>query len=148
MIPISEVHHIEVPCDDLGLAEAFYARAFGAKVYYRKTSDGTPAALDRSIAQLRTAGVDVAATFLDLGANFRIGFLARETLHQQREIDHLAFIVAVETLAELRASITEARVEIVRESPYFIVVRDCFGMQLELYPEPLMRQLSQRLRSP
>lgn len=146
MIPLSEIHHIEVPCSDLGRAEEFYGRVFGAKVYYRKASDGSRAPLDHSIAQLRSDGIEVSATFLDLGSNFRIGFLSRQASHQQHELDHLAFTVAAGTLEELREFIAEARVETVRESPYFIVVRDCFGMQLELYPEPLLGQLSANLR--
>src|SRR5258707_11856136 len=114
MIRNSSFHHIEVPCDDLELAERFYVIVFGARVYMRRDAGrrgDVPAT--GSIAEAEERGFQIDATYLKIGDGFRIGFLKRQQEHGQHEIDHLAFIIDDEDLPTLGRKLTEYKIEVI-----------------------------------
>lgn len=140
MIRNSSFHHIEVPCDDLELAERFYTIVFGARVYMRRDSSrraGVPAT--GAISEAEALGFQIDATFLKIGEGFRIGFLKREQEHQQREIDHLAFAIDDEDLAALARRLIEYRIEVIDQTADRMTIRDPFGLMLELWPKSVLR---------
>src|SRR3989442_1539410 len=108
MIRNSSFHHIEVPCDDLELAERFYTIVFGAHVYMRRDASRRPdVPATGTISETEERGFQVDGTYLKIGEAFRIGFLKRQQEHTQREIDHLAFTMDDEDLAALSRRLTE-----------------------------------------
>jgi len=142
MIRNSSFHHIEVPCDDLELAERFYVIVFGAKVYMRRDAarrPGVPAG--GTISEAEELGFQVDGTFLKIGDGFRIGFLKRQQEHSQREIDHLAFAIDEEDLAALSRRLIEYKIEMIEQSDDRMTIRDPFGMTLELWPRAVLGRM-------
>jgi catechol 2,3-dioxygenase-like lactoylglutathione lyase family enzyme len=135
-------HHIEVPSDDLELAERFYVVVFGARVYLRR--DSTRRAnvpTEGTISEAEERGFDIDATFLKIGEGLRIGFLKRQSQHEQREIDHLAFAMDDEDLAALARRLTELKIEVISHNSSHIIIRDPFGLMLELWPRPVLEAM-------
>jgi catechol 2,3-dioxygenase-like lactoylglutathione lyase family enzyme len=142
MIRNSAFHHIEVPCDDLELAERFYTVVFGALVYMRRDANrraDTPAA--GTISEAESLGFQIDGTYLKIGKGFRIGFLKREHEHAQREIDHLAFTIDDEDLAQLGRRLTEYKIEVIDQTDDRMIIRDPFGLMLELWPRTVLRRM-------
>jgi catechol 2,3-dioxygenase-like lactoylglutathione lyase family enzyme len=142
MLRNSSFHHIEVPCADLELAERFYVIVFGAHVYMRRDSGrrgDVPAT--GTIAQAEERGFQIDATYLKIGDTFRVGFLKRQHQHGQREIDHLAFTIDDEDLASLGRKLTEYKIEVIDQNADRMIIRDPFGMMLELLPRSVLRRM-------
>ena len=142
MLRNAAFHHIEVPCDDLELAERFYVIVFGARVYMRRDASrrgGVPATGTISEAQAR--GFEIDGTYVKIGDGFRIGFLKRQHEHAAREIEHLAFTIDEEDLAALGRRLTEYKIEVVDQNSDRMIVRDPFGMMLELWPRPVLERM-------
>lgn len=135
-------HHIEVPCDDLELAERFYVIVFGAKVYMRRdVNRRADVPSHGSIAEAEEQGFYIDGTYLRIGDTFRIGFLKRDHQHLQREIDHLAFTIEDENLAALGRRLTEYKVEVIEQTPDRMLIRDPFGLMLELWPRTVLQRM-------
>ncbi|HMG36354.1 MAG TPA: VOC family protein [Blastocatellia bacterium] len=135
-------HHIELPADDLELAERFYGVIFGARVYMRRDKDGrkgVPA--DGTIADAEASGFAIDATYLRIGESLRIGFLKRSQSHDQTEIDHLAFTIDDEELVSLTRKLTEYKIEVVDQAAERIQIRDPFGLTLELWPRSVLARM-------
>ena len=142
MIRNSSFHHIEVPCDDLELAERFYVIVFGARVYMRRdTSRGADAPATGTISEAEACGFQVDGTYLKIGDAFRIGFLKRQQEHAQNEIDHLAFAIDDEDLAALGRRLTEYKIEVIDQTADRMLIRDPFGMMLELWPRSVLQRM-------
>ena len=142
MLRNSSFHHIEVPCADLELAERFYVIVFGAHVYMRHDAGrrgDVPAT--GTIAQAEERGFQIDATYLKIGDTFRVGFLKRQHQHGQREIDHLAFTIDDEDLASLGRKLTEYKIEVIDQNADRMIIRDPFGMMLELWPRSVLRRM-------
>jgi len=142
MLRNSSFHHIEVPCADLELAERFYVIVFGAHVYMRRDAGrrgDVPAT--GTIAQAEERGFQIDATYLKIGDTFRVGFLKRQHQHGQREIDHLAFTIDDEDLASLGRKLTEYKIEVIDQNADRMIIRDPFGMMLELWPRSVLRRM-------
>src|SRR5689334_18310819 len=113
MLRNSAFHHLEIPCDDLELAERFYTIVLGAQVYMRRDASrrsGVP--INGTISEAEESGFDIDATYLKIGEQFRIGFLKQPYDHAQREIDHLAFTIDDEDLNALARRLIEYKVEV------------------------------------
>jgi catechol 2,3-dioxygenase-like lactoylglutathione lyase family enzyme len=135
-------HHIEIPCDDLEVAERFYCIVLGAKVYMRHdASRRADVPIAGNIAELEEAGFSIDATYMKIGDSLRIGFLKRQQDHARREIDHLAFVLDEEDMASLWQKFTEIGIEVIELRDDRIVIRDPFGLVLELWPSSVMRRL-------
>jgi catechol 2,3-dioxygenase-like lactoylglutathione lyase family enzyme len=135
-------HHIEVPCDDLELAEQFYKWVFGASVYMRRDADRRPdVPVEGSIAEAELKGFSVDGTYLRVGDSLRIGFLKREQIHQQFELDHLAFSIDEEDLATLAGRLAQYKVEVIDQGTDRMLIRDPFGMLLELWPRSVLARM-------
>ena len=142
MIRNSSFHHIEVPCDDLELAERFYTIVFGARVYMRRdASRRADAPATGTISEAEERGFQIDGTYLKIGEAFRIGFLKRQQEHVQREIDHLAFTIDDEDLAALGRRLIEYKIEVIDQSADRMTIRDPFGMMLELWPRPVLHRM-------
>ena len=142
MIQNSAFHHLEVPCDDLELAERFYTIVFGARVYMRRDSErraGVPAS--GTITEAESLGFQIDGTYLKIGDAFRIGFLKREQEHNQRELDHLAFTIDDQDLAALRRRLIEYKIEVIDQTADRMILRDPFGMMLELWPRAVLARM-------
>ena len=142
MLRNTSFHHIEVPCDDLELAERFYVIVFGARVYMRRDVPrraGAPAT--GTISEAEEQGFEIDGTYLKIGEGFRIGFLKRPQEHAQAEIDHLAFTIDDEDLAALGRRLTEYKIEVVDQSADRMIIRDPFGMMLELWPRSVLQKM-------
>ena len=140
MIRNSSFHHIEVPCDDLELAERFYTIVFGARVYMRRdASRRADAPATGTISEAEERGFQIDGTYLKIGEAFRIGFLKRQQEHVQREIDHLAFTIDDEDLAALGRRLIEYKIEVIDQSADRMTIRDPFGLMLELWPRPVLK---------
>ena len=140
MIRNSAFHHLEIPCDDLELAERFYTVVFGARVYMRRDAarrTGVPAT--GTIGEAESLGFQIDGTYLKIGKGFRIGFLKGEHQHTQHELDHLAFAIDDEDLAQLGRRLTEYKIEVIDQRDDRMTIRDPFGMMLELWPRPVLR---------
>ena len=134
-------HHIEVPCKDLELAEQFYSRMFGARVYMRR--DASRRSAVPSTGSIRTAqesGFDIDGTYLIIGEQFRIGFLKQPSEHRRREVDHLAFAVD-EELESLSHRLAAGDVEVLERRENHLLIRDPFGMVLELWPRSVLQAM-------
>ena len=132
-------HHIEVPCKDLDLAEQFYSRVFGARVYMRR--DAARRSAVPSAGTIRTAeesGFEIDGTYLIIGEHLRIGFLKQPSEHRRREVDHLAFAVD-DDLESLSQKLATGDVEILERRQNHILIRDPFGMVLELWPRSVLQ---------
>jgi catechol 2,3-dioxygenase-like lactoylglutathione lyase family enzyme len=114
LIRNSSFHHIEIPCDDLELAERFYVIVFGAYVYMRRdASRRADAPATGTISQAEERGFQIDGTYLKIGEGFRIGFLTRRHEHAQQEVDHLAFTIDDEDLPALSRRLTEYKIEVI-----------------------------------
>ena len=134
-------HHIEVPCRDLVQAEEFYSRVFGASVYMRRDihrRSGVPAA--GTIHDAEAAGFEIDGTYLKIGERLRIGFLKQPSDHQRREVDHLAFAID-DDLDGLDRKLAEAGVDIIDRKANHMLIRDPFGMALELWPRSVLEEM-------
>jgi catechol 2,3-dioxygenase-like lactoylglutathione lyase family enzyme len=142
MIRNSSFHHLEVPCDDLELAERFYVIVFGARVYLRRdASRRADVPATGSISEAEERGFQIDGTYLKIGEGFRIGFLKRRHDHAQREIDHLAFTIDDEDLAALARHLTEYKIEVIDQTADRMIIRDPFGMMLELWPRSVLQRM-------
>ena len=142
MIRNSSFHHLEVPCDDLELAERFYVIVFGARVYLRRdASRRADVPATGTISEAEERGFQIDGTYLKIGEGFRIGFLKRQHDHAQREIDHLAFTIDDEDLAALGRRLTEYRIEVIDQNADRMIIRDPFGMMLELWPRSVLQRM-------
>ncbi len=142
MIRNSSFHHLEVPCDDLELAERFYVIVFGARVYLRRdASRRADVPATGSISEAEERGFQIDGTYLKIGEGFRIGFLKRRHDHAQREIDHLAFTIDDEDLAALARRLTEYKIEVIDQTADRMIIRDPFGMMLELWPRSVLQRM-------
>jgi catechol 2,3-dioxygenase-like lactoylglutathione lyase family enzyme len=142
MIRNSSFHHIEIPCDDLELAERFYVIVFGARVYMRRDAarrPDVPAA--GAISEVEKQGFQIDGTYLKIGDAFRIGFLKRQQEHTQREVDHLAFAIDDEDLSALSRRLIEYKIEVIDQSEDRMIIRDPFGLMLELWPRPVLQRM-------
>lgn len=134
-------HHVELPCEDLELAERFYTIVLGAQVYMRRDASRRPnVPFEGTIAEAERNGFQIDATYLKIG-EFRIGFLKRQQQHNQDEIDHLAFVIDIEDLASLARRLTEYKIEVVDHNAERMMIRDPFGLMLELWPRPVLRRM-------
>ena len=139
MLENASFHHIEIPCEDLALAERFYADIFGAQVYMRRDENRLPnVPASGTIAEVEERGFRIDGTFLKIGETLRIGFLKRPCRHDQREIDHLAFAIDADDIARLKQKFVERKIEIVLEATNHLQIRDPFGMLLELWPRSVL----------
>ncbi len=142
MIRNSSFHHLEVPCDDLELAERFYVIVFGARVYLRRdASRRADVPATGTISDAEERGFQIDGTYLKIGEAFRIGFLKRQHDHAQREIDHLAFTIDDEDLAALGRRLTEYKIEVIDQTADRMIIRDPFGMMLELWPRSVLLRM-------
>jgi len=142
LIQNAAFHHIELPCEDLELAERFYTIVFGARVYMRrdvKRRPGVPSA--GTIAEAEENGFEIDGTYLRIGDGIRLGFLKRQQDHNQREIDHLAFATDDEDLTTLWRRLIEVSVEVVDQNSERMIIRDPFGMMLELWPRSVLDRM-------
>jgi len=142
MIRNSSFHHLEGPCDDLELAERFYVIVFGARVYLRRdASRRADVPATGTISEAEERGFQIDGTYLKIGEGFRIGFLKRQHDHAQREIDHLAFTIDDEDLAALGRRLTEYKIEVIDQTGDRMIIRDPFGMMLELWPRSVLQRM-------
>jgi catechol 2,3-dioxygenase-like lactoylglutathione lyase family enzyme len=141
MLSNAAFHHIELPCEDLELAERFYTIVLGARVYMRRDAFHRPSVpFEGTIADAELNGFQIDATYLKIG-EFRIGFLKRDQHHNQNEIDHLAFVIDVEDLASLARRLTEYKIEVVDHNAERMMIRDPFGLMLELWPRRVLSRM-------
>jgi catechol 2,3-dioxygenase-like lactoylglutathione lyase family enzyme len=141
LIQNAAFHHIELPCDDLELAERFYVIVLGARVYMRRDAKrraGVPS--EGSISEAEAKGFDIDATYMKIGDGIRIGFLRRPHEHYQKEIDHLAFTTE-DDLPALWRRLTEVSVEVIDYNDDRMIIKDPFGMMLELWPRPVLQRM-------
>ena len=134
-------HHLELPCEDLEVVERFYTVILGAQVYMRRDASRRPdPPVGGTIAEAEQNGFQIDATYLRLG-DFRIGFLKQEQLHNQREIDHLAFVIDDKDLVSLARRLTEYKIEVVDQNADRMLIKDPFGLMLELWPRPVLAKM-------
>jgi len=142
LIEHSSFHHLELPCDDLELAERFYVVVFGASIYMRRdASRRTDVPAVGTIAQAAEKGFQIDGTYMKIGEAFRIGFLKRQHEHAQREIDHLAFAIDDEDLTALSRRLTEYKIEVIEYDSTRMLIRDPFGLMLELWPRSVLKRM-------
>ncbi|MFY9611797.1 MAG: VOC family protein [Blastocatellia bacterium] len=141
MLRNAAFHHVELPCDDLELAERFYTIVLGARVYMRReASRRSDVPFAGTIAEAEDKGFQIDATYLKIG-EFRIGFLKREQQHNQHEIDHLAFVIDDDELTILARRLTEYKIEVVDQNTDRMMIRDPFGLMLELWPRSVLGRM-------
>lgn len=141
MLRNAAFHHVELPCDDLEVAERFYTVVLGARVYMRRdASRRSDVPFAGAIAEAEEKGFQIDATYLKIG-EFRIGFLKRGQQHNQQEIDHLAFVIDDEELTLLTRRLTEYKIEVVDQSTDHMMIRDPFGLMLELWPRSVLARM-------
>jgi len=132
-------HHIELPCKDLSLAEEFYSRLFGARVYMRRDANRrSPVPSTGTIRAAEESGFDIDGTYLMIGETLRIGFLKQPSEHRRHEIDHLAFAVDDE-LEPLVQRLALGEVEVLERRQNHLLILDPFGMVLELWPRSILK---------
>jgi catechol 2,3-dioxygenase-like lactoylglutathione lyase family enzyme len=142
LIRNSSFHHIEIPCDDLELAERFYLIVFGARVYMRRDATRrADAPATGTISEAEERGFHIDASYLKIGEMFRIGFLKRQHEHAQKEVDHLAFTIDDEDIPALSRRLTEYKIEVIDQNADRMMIRDPFGMMLELWPRSVLRRM-------
>jgi catechol 2,3-dioxygenase-like lactoylglutathione lyase family enzyme len=141
MLANAAFHHLELPCEDLEVVERFYTLILGAQVYMRRDASRRPdVPFAGTIAEAEHNGFQIDATYLKVG-EFRIGFLKRDQLHDQREIDHLAFVIDDKDLVSLARRLTEYKIEVVDQNADRMLIRDPFGLTLELWPRPVLSRM-------
>ncbi|HSF23666.1 MAG TPA: VOC family protein [Blastocatellia bacterium] len=141
MLRNAAFHHVELPCDDLEVAERFYTIVLGAQVYMRRdASRRSDVPFAGTIAEAETKGFQIDATYLKI-REFRIGFLKRAQQHNQHEIDHLAFVIDDEELTSLARRLTEYKIEVVDQKTESMMIRDPFGLMLELWPRSVLGRM-------
>jgi len=134
-------HHIEIPCKDLDLAEQFYGRVFGARVYMRRDSARRPAVPSTgTISMAEERGFEIDGTYLMIGEQLRIGFLKQPSEHRRHEVDHLAFAVD-DDLDSLAQTLAKGDVEVLEHRQNHLLIRDPFGMVLELWPRSVLQEM-------
>src|SRR5262249_9215802 len=127
-------HHLEVPCDDLELAERFYTVTFGARVYMRRDATGrTPVPFTGTIDDCQALGLEVESPYRTIGGRMRTGCLRRTHGHRQDQIDHLACASADRDPAGLARRFTECKAEVIDVDENRLIIRDPFGLTLELW---------------
>ena len=94
-----------------------------------------------TISEAEENGFQIDATYLKIGAAFRIGFLKREQQHAQLEIDHLAFTVDDDDLATLGRRLTEYKIEVIDQTADRMLIRDPFGLMLEIWPRSVLDRM-------
>jgi catechol 2,3-dioxygenase-like lactoylglutathione lyase family enzyme len=142
MLRNSAFHHIEVPCDDLEVAERFYVIVFGARIYMRRdAARRVDVPSTGTIPEAEERGFQIDGTYLKIGEGFRIGFLKGRQDHGQREIDHIAFTIDDEDLALLARKLTEYKIEVIDQTADRMIIRDPFGMMLELWPRSVLLRM-------
>lgn len=135
-------HHIEIPCDDLELAERFYVLVFGAQVYMRRDANRrSEVPADGTIAEAEARGFAIDATYMKIGDRIRIGFLKDQPEHAQKEVDHLAFAIDEDDLTALSWRLVEISVAVVEYNANRMLIRDPFGMMLELWPSAVLEKM-------
>ena len=135
-------HHIEIPCEDLELAERFYTIVFGARVYMRRDARRKPGVPPTgTIAEAEEGDFEIDATYMRIGDGIRVGFLKGQQDHNQREMDHLAFAIEDDDLSTLRRRLIEVSVEVIDQNPDRMIIRDPFGMVLELWPRSVLDRM-------
>jgi len=141
MLSNAAFHHLELPCEDLEVAERFYTVILGAQVYMRRDASRRPnVPCAGTITKAEQDGFQIDGTYLKIG-DFRIGFLKREQLHDQREIDHLAFVIDDKDLVSLARRLTEYKIEVVDQNADRMLIKDPFGLMLELWPRPVLSKM-------
>ena len=141
MLRNAAFHHVELPCEDLELAERFYTIVLGAQVYMRRDASRRPSVpFAGTIAEAEENGFQIDGTYLKIG-DFRIGFLKRVQQHNQGEIDHLAFVIDDEELGALARRLTEYKIEVIDQNTDRMMIRDPFGLMLELWPRSVLRTM-------
>jgi len=93
-----------------------------------------------SISDAEARGFEIDATFMKIGDGIRIGFLKRSHEHNQREVDHLAFTIDGD-LISLWQRLTEVSVEVIDLNSDRMIIRDPFGMMLELWPRAVLQRM-------
>jgi catechol 2,3-dioxygenase-like lactoylglutathione lyase family enzyme len=135
-------HHIELPCNDLELAERFYTVVFGAQVYMRRdASRRKDVPTSGTISEAESLGFQIDGTYLKIAADFRIGFLQRQQDHTQSELDHIAFTIDDEDLVQLGRRLIEYKIEVIEQTPDRMTISDPFGMMLELWPRSVLQKM-------
>jgi hypothetical protein len=94
-----------------------------------------------TISEAEERGFQIDGTYLKIGEGFRIGFLKRQHEHAQREIDHLAFTIDDEDLAALGRRLTEYKIEVIDQNADRMMIRDPFGLMLELWPRSVLQRM-------
>lgn len=141
MLSNAAFHHVELPCEDLELAERFYTVVLNAQVYMRRdASRRANVPFAGTIAEAEASGFQIDATYLKIG-DFRIGFLKRDQQHDQSEIDHLAFVIDDKDMVALARRLTEYKIEVVDQNADRMLIRDPFGLMLELWPRPVLGRM-------
>lgn len=141
MLRNAAFHHVELPCEDLEVAERFYTIILGAQVYMRRdASRRSDVPLTGTITAADEKGFQIDATYLKIG-EFRIGFLKRAQQHDQNEIDHLAFVIDDQELTLLARRLTEYKIEVVDQNTDRMMIRDPFGLLLELWPRSVLGRM-------
>lgn len=142
LIKGAQFHHIEIPCDDLELAEQFYVRALGARVYLRRDADRRPnVPTTGTITEAEQSGFQIDGTFLMIGPSFRIGFISGRQGHHRKEVDHLAFAIDEQDLGALARRLAQYNVEVIEHNASRMLVQDPFGMTLELWPKVVLERM-------
>jgi catechol 2,3-dioxygenase-like lactoylglutathione lyase family enzyme len=135
-------HHIELPCPDLELAERFYSIVFGAEVYVRRDASRKPAVpISGTIEDAEELGFQIDATYLRIGDSLRVGLIKGDATHSQRELDHLAFSIDESDLGALARKLTECKIEVVDQNAERLLIRDPFGLTLELWPRSVLTRM-------
>jgi hypothetical protein len=67
--------------------------------------------------------------------------LKRQHEHAQRELDHLAFAIDDEDLAGLGRRLTEYKIEVIDQDVRRMIIRDPFGLMLELWPRSVLNEM-------
>src|ERR1041384_5479125 len=117
MLRNSSFHHLEVPCDDLELAERFYVIVFGAQVYMRRdASRRADVPASGTITECQQSGFNIDATYLKIGDVCRSGLVRRKQEHAQRDIDHVAFSIEEEDIPSLGRKLTEYKIEVIDQA--------------------------------
>src|SRR5215471_11097689 len=135
-------HHIELPCDDLEVAERFYTVVFGARVYMRRDASlRKEVPITGTISDAEELGFQIDGTYLKIGEDFRIGFLKRQQDHTQSELDHIAFTIDDEDLPQLGRRLIEYKIEVIEQTPDRMTIMEPFGMMLELWPRSVLQKM-------
>jgi hypothetical protein len=78
---------------------------------------------------------------MKIGDRLRIGFLKSGHDHAQKEVDHLAFAIDEDDLLALTRRFLEISVEVLDCNANRMLIRDPFGMMLELWPSSVLDRM-------